>query len=234
VAGEPREVNYWSGKVTFGANLRSGNTDQTEINTAARALRRTVKSRVGLEYLGNYNITNDVTATDNQRISGDVDWFVTDRLFVRPVDAEYFKDSFQNIAHRETIGAALGYQLVDTSRVDWEVSAGPSYQRTRFVSVAEGQTESESTGAIVISTTYTNELTGDIDYLFDYRFLFTNEKAGEFNHHFVTGLTLDSVGFLDIDLTFVWDHLHRPRPDAAGILPKQNDYRLTFGLGFDF
>jgi hypothetical protein len=234
VGGEPGELNYWSGKVIFGANLRSGNTDQTEINTTARALRRTVKSRVGLEYLGNYNITNDVTAADNQRVAGDVDWFVTDRLFIRPVDAEYFKDSFQNIAHRETFGAALGYQLVDSARVDWEVSAGPAYQRTSFVSVAEGQTESESTAALAISTTYTNELTGDIDYLLDYRFLFTREEAGKFNHHFVTGLTLDSVGFLDIDLTFVWDHLNKPRPDASGILPKQNDYRLMFGLGFDF
>jgi len=234
VGGEPREVNYWSGKVTFGANLRTGNTDQIEVNTSARALRRTVKSRVGLEYLGNYNVTNDITATDNQRVNGDVDWFVTDRLFVRPIDVEYFRDAFQNIAHRETAGAAVGYQLVDSARVDWEISAGPSYQRNTFVSVPEGQTASERTAVLAVGTTYTNELTGDIDYLFDYRLLFTNDAAGKFNHHLVTGLTLDSVGFLDIDVTFVWDHLRKPRPDAAGVVPKQNDYRLTFGLGFTF
>lgn len=40
------------------------------------------------------------------------------------VDAEYFKDPFQNIAHRETIGAALGYQLVDTARVEVDRSPG--------------------------------------------------------------------------------------------------------------
>jgi hypothetical protein len=163
-----------------------------------------------------------------------MDWFVTDRLFVNPVGVEYFSDPFQNISHRWTISAGVGYQLVDTSRVDWEVSLGPAYEHTTFDSVDEGQSTEEAAAAGVVSTSYTNELTKDIDFLVSYRLLFTKPEAGGYNQHFVTSLSFDAIGFLDFDVTFVWDRLDRPRAAANGVVPKQSDYRLSFGLGFDF
>jgi len=233
-SGEPNELSYWSGSVSFGANLRRGNTEQVEINTIARGLRRTVRSRISLEYLGAYNVTNEVTTTDNQRLSSDVDWFVTDRLFIRPTQFEYYKDPFQNIARRWTFGAAIGYQLVDTSAVDWTVGVGPSYQRTTFDSVEEGASDHEATGALSVRTTYTNELTDKIDYLFDYGFSLTRPAAGRYNHHLVTGVEIEGIAFLDLDVTLVWDRTQKPRPDETGAVPKKDDYRLIVGLGFDF
>ena len=178
--GEPREANYWSGNATFGFNLRRGNSEQVEANTIANAKRRTVRTRVGLDYVANYNVTDDLTVTNNQRLNAGLDWFVTPRLFVRPVVVEYYRDPFQNFAHRLTIGAAVGYQLVDTPRVSWEVNVGPSYQRTIFDSVVEGESDAESTAALSAGTTYTNELTSDIDYTLDYRFLVVKPEAGRY------------------------------------------------------
>jgi len=233
-AGEPTELSHWSGKVSFGANLRRGNTEQVEINTVARGLRRTVRNRIGLEYLGNYNVTNDVSTANNQRLNGDVDWFVSDRLFIRPLQLEYYKDPFQNIAQRWTVGAAVGYQLVDTSRVGWSVGVGPAYQHTTFDSVAEGASDHEATPALLVRTTYTNELTGKIDYRFDYAFSLTSQASGRYNHHLVTGVEIEGIAFLDLDLTLVWDRIQAPRPTETGEVPKKDDYRLIVGLGFDF
>ena len=232
--GEPREANYWSGNATFGFNLRRGNSEQVEANTIATAKRRTVRTRVGLDYVANYNVTDDLTVTNNQRLNAGLDWFVTPRLFVRPVVVEYYRDPFQNFAHRLTIGAAVGYQLVDTPRVSWEVNVGPSYQRTIFDSVVEGESDAESTAALSAGTTYTNELTGDIDYSLDYRFLVVKPEAGKYSHHFITGLSVDAVGPLDLDVSFVWDRVQEPRPESSGLVPKKDDYRLIFGVGFDF
>ena len=227
-------MNYWSGAATFGFNFRSGNSDQVEANTVASARRRTVSNRVVLDYVGNYNITNDDTVTNNQRVGGAIDWFVTDRFFVRPIVAEYFRDPFQNFAHRWTIGAAAGYQLVDTSKVSWEFNAGPAYQRTTFLSVAEGESDKEGTAALWAGTTYTNELSKDIDYTFDYRFLVIKPEAGRYTHHLITGLDFDAIGPLDVNFSFVWDRVQQPRADAAGVIPQKDDYRLILGLGFDF
>ncbi len=233
-AGEPREANYWSGNATFGFNLRRGNSEQVEANTLANAKRRTVGTRVSLDYVANYNVTDDLTVTNNQRVNGALDWFVTPRLFVRPAVVEYYRDPFQNFAHRWTIGAAVGYQLVDTSRVSWEFNVGPSYQHTIFNSVVAGESDTESTGALAAGTTYTHELTGDIDYTFDYRLLFVKPESGRYTHHFITGLSIDAFGPLDLDVSFVWDRVQEPRPESSGLVPKKDDYRLIFGFGFDF
>ena len=96
--------------------------------------------------------------TNNQRVNGAMDWFVTSRFFVRPVVAEYFRDPFQNFAHRWTGGVASGSRLVDTSGVSWEIKAGPAYQSTTFESVVEGESDHESTAALLAATTYTNEI----------------------------------------------------------------------------
>jgi len=103
-----------------------------------------------------------------------------------------------------------------------------------FVSVEPGEPEVEKTGALWAGTTYTNELTKDIDYTMDYRFLLVKPEAGRYTHHFLTSLSIDSLGPLDFDISFVWDRVQRPQPDESGIVPKQDDYRLIFGLGFDF
>ena len=232
--GEFRELSYWSGNATLGFNLREGNSEQIEVNTLASARRRTVNSRLILDYAGNYNLTDDVTITNNHRARASIDWFVTDRFFVRPIVAEFLNDPFQNFAQRWTIGAALGYQLVDTSRISWEVNAGPAYQYTKFVSVTAGESEEERTPALWAGTTYTNELTEDIDYTLDYRFLIVKPEAGRYTHHFLTGLSIDSFGPLDFDVSFVWDRVQRPRAESSGVIPKQDDYRLIIGFGFDF
>ena len=232
--GARKETSYWSGNATLGFNVRKGNSDELEANTVVGLRRRTTRSRVILDYVGNYNLTNDITTTDNQRVNSSVDWFVTSRFFVRPIIAEYLRDPFLNFASQWTVGAALGYQLVDTPRVSWDVNAGPGYQLTKFESVGEGESDEERTGALWAGTKYTNELTKDIDYTLDYRFLIVKPEAGRYTHHFITSLSIDSVGPLDFDISAVWDRVQRPRPDESGIVPKQNDYRLIIGLGFDF
>jgi len=100
--------------------------------------------------------------------------------------------------------------------------------------VAEGESETEKTGALWAGTKYTNELTKDIDYTFDYRFLIVKPEAGRYTHHFVTSLSVDSFGPLDFDISFVWDRVQQPRPESSGVVPKKDDFRLIFGLGFDF
>ena len=45
--------------------------------------------------------------------------------------------------------------------------------------------------------------------------------------------TPELTRLLDFDITFIWDRIEDPQPDADGIVPKQDDYRLVFFLGFD-
>jgi hypothetical protein len=109
--GAPRERNYWSGKIGAGLNYRTGNTNQTEFNANLGLKRRTPKNRVTLDYLGNFTENEGETIADNQRASASWNRFLSDRFFLIPLYGEYYRDPFQNIARRLTLGVGAGYQI---------------------------------------------------------------------------------------------------------------------------
>jgi len=226
--------DYWSGDVSLGGNFRSGNTDQTEFSTSIALKRRTVESRITLDYLANFTRNNGVESANNHRLKLDWDRFVSDKFFIRPLFGEWYRDPFQNIDSRFTGGTGAGYQLIDSKKTEWSVFAGPAYQWTLFDEVEPGEDDSEGTWALSAGTTFDHEITGDIDFRYDYRFQITSEDAGRYNHHMIAGFVFDLTDDLSMDVSLVWDRIEKPKPDADGSLPEQDDYRLIFGLGYDF
>jgi hypothetical protein len=128
----------------------------------------------------------------------------------------------------------VGYTLIDTSKIDWEVTGAASYQTTQFDDVVEGEDNSADTPALVFGTIYDHELTQDIDFVFDYSFFIVNQESGTYTHHLLTGVEFELTSLFDFDITFVWDRIQDPRENSDGTFPEQDDFRLTFGLGFDF
>jgi hypothetical protein len=233
-AGEPKEINYWDFYLSLGANYRTGNSETTEMTSKATVRRRTVKSRLVFDWLANYNIVDDIDTADNQRLSAGWDLFLSKRFFITPVFAEWYRDPFQNINTRYTLGVAAGYDIIDTSKIEWSVSGGPGYIHTQFDDVPEGEPTDDGTGAFILSTTYDHELTKTVDFLFDYRATFTNEVSGRYLHHLLTSLEFELTNILDFDITWVWDRIQEPRQNADGTFPEQDDYRISFMLGLDF
>lgn len=233
-AGEPREINYWAIKLSAGATVREGNSDQRDFYARARATRRTVENRVRIDYLANYAQTNDVEITNNHRATFSWDRFLTDRFFLRPVFGEYFRDPFQNLAHRVWLGTGVGWQIIDGGAKSWDVFTGPAYQATEFEEVEPGEEDSEGSAALVLGTFYEHELTDWIDFKYEYRFQLTSSDAGRYNHHMMAGLEIELTDSLDLDLSLIWDRIEEPQRDAAGVLPDQDDWRYVVGLGWEF
>ena len=233
-AGAPKEINYWSIKASVGANLREGNTEQLETTSKATIVRRTPKNRINIDWLATFNRTDGETAADNQRANAGWNRYFSKRFYWTPVYGEWYRDPFVNIANRWTVGMGAGYEIIDTSKITWDVNGGLAYQTTLFDSVEEGEDDSANTPALVLGTSYDHELTKWMDYLFSYSLMIVNEQSGTYTHHLETGLELDITRLLDFDITFIWDRIENPQPDSDGIVPKQDDYRLVFFLGFDF
>jgi len=229
-----RRRDYWSGDVTLGGNFRSGNSDQTELSTAVTLKRRTVESRVTFDYLANLTRNNGVESSNNHRLKLNWDRFMSDRFFLRPLFGEWYRDPFQNIESRYTVGTGAGYQLIDTGKTDWSVFAGPAYQATNFFQVEEGAAQSEGAWALSLGTDYETELTKWLDFEYGFSANITSEAAGRYNHHMVGTLEFDLVGSLELDVSLVWDRIESPKPNADGSIPEKDDYRLILGLGYDF
>lgn len=233
-AGVPKEINFWSGEVSASANYQSGNTDKETFSGRATVQRRTVQQRIVLDYIGNYDETENEETENNHRVSGDWDRFVTDRVFWSPVVAEYYKDKFQNIEHRLTYSVALGYEIIDTSKTEWRVSGGPGYTKTWFQDVPEGESDSEGSPAFQAKTRFDHELTDDIDIWYDYRALFANKDTGQYLHRMETGIAYEIIDDFDIRATWVWDYIAEPAEEEDGQKPNESDTQLFFGIGYTF
>jgi hypothetical protein len=231
--GAPREIDYWSAKISLGFNLTRGNTEQTQWTTAANVKRLTSATRFVADWLANFSETNGEATVDNQRLYAFFDVFRTRKYFLRPVFGEYFRDPFSNISGRVTVGAGIGFHIIDTAATDWDVSGGPAYQRTRFDSVPAGQDSSATTPSLVAGTHFNTELTETVDFDLLYSLQIVNEQSGTYTHHMVATFETELTGWLDFSVSAVWDRIQDPQPDADGIVPKQNDYFFIIALGID-
>ena len=234
ITGGEQESDYWSAKLTLGLNVRSGNTDQVDYNAKLNVRRQTSFSRLIVDYIGNISQTSDIETSNNHRLTGTHDIYKTRRFFWRPIFGEYFRDPFQNIDARITVGAGLGYTLVDTKRVEWDVAGGPAYQETRFVSVQAGENLKETTLAAVVGTHYEVEATNKVDFIFDYNITWGNEESGGYTHHMVATFENEITGSFDLDISLVWDHINNPTAGDDGVIPLQDDYRLTLGISYEY
>jgi hypothetical protein len=234
------ERDLWDGYVNLGINLREGNTVQFDYTFSAGIQRRSSSSRFKTDYTADYSRYEDketeqttVTA-DSERLTSSYDWFFNPKIYFRAADFEYMADDFLNLDYRIHYGIALGYHIVDTSRTSWDVNLGPSYQKSKFLDVKDGESDSEDSLGLTLGTDFTFEISSDIDYDASYNVQVIDEASGGNIHHFQTGLEIDLTNDFDLDLTFYADRTENPKEDSEGQVPEKNDFRLVVGLGYDF
>ncbi|MGN6554551.1 MAG: DUF481 domain-containing protein [Verrucomicrobiota bacterium] len=229
-----RELDKWSGKVSAGVSFRAGNTKETDANAHAALQRRTPDTRLSLDYLGNYSKLNGAEVEENHRFTGQFDYFLSRRLYARLPDFEYYRDPLQNLSHRITVGAGVGYDLVKTPRTEWNVTVSPSWQRDWFESVPATENASPDSVALVLSTRFDVELTQRLDLLLEYRGQLSRKETGNDTHHAVTTLEFEIHKRLKLDLSFVWGRISSPQTESGGDTPTPDDFRLITSLGVDF
>jgi putative salt-induced outer membrane protein YdiY len=232
--GGEREFDFWSGNLSVGLSLQSGNSRQKTLTTSAEVARRTPATTVQLNYLGNYSEAEGVQNANNHRINGLYDIRLNRDWFLRPAYLEYYRDQVANIAHKGTFGVGLGYYIFDREGLQWLVAGGPGYQYTRFENVEPGQADTTSTLAAVLQTSFKADITRRLKFIETIGVTLTSEEAGLYSHHAVSTLELEIKRHLDLNVSFVWDYLQNPQIELSGTVPQHSDFRLVVGVGLKF
>ena len=232
--GSGNESDFWSSNITLGLNLSRGNTDEIEYNTIMNATRRSSFSRFDTNYIGAYSKANNELTANNHRIDANYDYFVRRNLYLSPFLGSFYADELQNIKYRSSLGFGFGYTLLNFEKTELNTTFGLAYQQTQYLSVLAGEDDTESTPSILVNTNLTRDLTDNLEYVGTYDLTFLNEASGSYMHHLVNTLSIDLTTILDLDLSLIWDRTARTKADADGNVPKNDDYQLFIGLGFDF
>jgi hypothetical protein len=234
IPGEQTEMNFWSGRLSLGANLRRGNQNQDDFSMYFSLQRRSPGTRGKLDYNGAYGTVEDVKTVDNQRLLLTYDIYVSKALYVRPLSLELYRDEFQNIDYRVKPSAGLGYDLIDRGSLEWSVNGGVGYEYTRYYTVPVGAEESEGTLALLAGTDLYWEATGWLEMGLKYNLTLPTPETQNFNHHAEAYLYIDTWYDLDFEVRLIWDYVNNPVTQADGTTPRKDDFRITLGLGWDF
>jgi len=229
-----KEWERWSGNVGIGMTARSGNTDQIDVTSDIRFIRRTAFSKVDLRWIGNFSEVSDVETVNNQRLTGKWDLFVTRKWFVTPLSVELFRDPFQNIGLQVTPTAGGGYHLIRQPKAKWDLELLAGARYTESDSSVAGAADSETIGAIIPGTSLDWDITSKTELEFAYHISIGVPDTENTNHYLVTKLSVDVIGDLDLDVTFQWQHIGNPPRAADGSLPLNNDTWFTFGFSWEF
>lgn len=243
------ELDYWLGSISFGANVRSGNTKTSDVVTTANLTRIDALTRLAINYRGNYSrsrtggLSGPTEETvDNQRLKGYFDWLYTSRYYWRILSLEYFRDPFSNIANQYSFGTGIGYDLIRSSRTDWRIDAGIGYQQTIFEQPPAEIDDTTGSFFGALGTAIDHELNNRTDYLFDYSARFLSEENGGYTHHMVTTLSFELFKAFDLDVSLIWDRIEQPTPFETTtedgsfelVFPERDDIQFVAGIAYDF
>jgi len=232
--GAEREIDRWSSDITIGSNIKRGNTDEDIIDIGLNMSRLTSDSRFEMDYLGTFRNVNQVEVENSHRLTANGDRFLNQRFFWRPVILEVFRDELQNIQHRYTAGTGFGWHVIDSDRLTWDLSGGPGYQSTTFVSVLDQGDRTDGSYLLIAQSSLDYDLTADINFTMAYSLQYTNESLGRAQQNLNTGFEIDLLGELELDVSFIWDRIEEPQPLSDGSIPEKDDIRLSFGVSYEF
>ena len=233
--GGSKERDYWSTDMSFGLSVQAGNTKAVAYNAQVDLQRRTPATRLSLDYVGNYSSLNSTESANNNRVNGEFDLWLSRRFYLVLPSLEYYRDPFQNLSHRVTVGSGIGYDIVDRSKLEWNITTGPAYQYAWFDSSEPGQPTEKGTAALTFGSRLKWNITPRIKWTVEYAARSTGEQVGETTHHGQSTLSLDlNNKRFTLDVSGIWDRISDPKIGADGIQPQPDDFRLVVGLGVHF
>jgi hypothetical protein len=227
--------NLWSGKISAGTTLRSGNQEQEQIeyNGTVNLQRRHIATKFLFEYRGEYSKLDGVEKLGNHRVNIAFDVWLSRKLYLVIPLLQYYRNPIQNIQHQAYAGAGLGYYFVRKSRMEWSLDIDPTYQQTWFSSFEPDEPSEVGAFAMVISSLLEWDITRRLEFILQYQGQVTRKEIGETNHNAVSTLEIELTRRFDIDLTFEWDRISNPKVGADGVQPEPDDFSLTVSLAWE-
>ncbi len=232
-AGE-RERDRWDGKLSLGLAFRRGNTNQTDLTYQAFVRRRDALTRVRLDLNGAIGEVEGEQTINNHRTVLKLDLFASPRFYITPLAFILYHDKFTNIDIQVTPSAGGGYHALKKKKIEMDLELAAGYQYTRYISVEEGADQEKRSGAILPTIRIETDPLKDVDLDLLYQAGITVPDPEDTTMHGEVILSIEITKVFDLDVSWIWDRVQNPQPNADGMTPQKDDVKLTVGIGIDF
>ncbi len=133
----PEEKPAWTGSVSGGLTSIHGNTSSQSLQASGNIMKRRESDRtsLGADY-GRAKKRNDITRKDETsedwwRMQGKYDLFFHEKLYGY-IEGRYAVDKVADLDRRITGGTGVGYQWIETERMNFSTEAGLAYVTEKY------------------------------------------------------------------------------------------------------
>jgi len=226
-----RERNYWSTVLRMGLTANAGNTENLTFNAFWQLVREDTLTRAAISYDGTFGTASRAEVANRHLAGGDVDIFVHPIIYVKALTGQLLYDKFQNIRLRATPAAGVGFHLITTYVVNWDLEFAPAgYQYLSLLDPAAAVENPQSDGYMMFRMFADLDFTDDIQLLLEWRTNLVYTTIGNTNHVGNLDFSLRVTTLLYLDTSFLYLRTEEPFPRSDGTVPKQNDYQVVFGI----
>ncbi len=121
----------WKGRINLSGNGNRGNSRTDNLRVEGEAVARQQRNRWTIGGVFDRGKDRDIVTRHNTRLNGKYDLFINERWYGYSLYT-FEEDRFRDIERRDTIGAGIGHQLIDTERTNLSLEGGLNYVRTDF------------------------------------------------------------------------------------------------------
>jgi putative salt-induced outer membrane protein YdiY len=218
----------WTGSVVAGGLFTRGNTDTDNVSISINAVRRAEVDRItlGAGYLFGRQEGADgdrQTTIDNWFLFGKYDYFVSPRLYLYASE-RLERDRIADLDLRSTTSAGLGYQWIETPRVNFNTEIGLAWIYEDYRTAG-----SDDHFALRLAYHYDRRLNDRVQFFHNLEYLPSLEDIDDFNLNADVGIRADLTATFFAEFKFEWRHDATPAPTAD-----KNDLRYIVGVGWRF
>jgi hypothetical protein len=226
-----RERNYWSTVLNLGLSGNAGNAENLTFNAYWKLVREDTHTRAVLTYDGTFGKASRAEVANRHLGGGDVDIFVHPIIYVKALTGQLLYDKFQNLRLRATPAAGVGFNLITTYVVNWNLEFAPAgYQYLSLLDPAAGVENPQSDGYMMFRTFADIDFTDNVQLLLEWRTNLVYTTIGNTSHIGMLDFTIRVTTLLHLNTSFLYLRTEEPYPRADGTVPKKNDYQIVFGI----
>ena len=226
-----RERNYWSTILRAGLTGNAGNTENLTFNAYWQLVREDTLTRAAITYDGTFGTASRAEVANRHLAGGDVDIFVHPIIYVKALTGQLLYDKFQNIRLRATPAAGVGFHLITTYVVNWDLEFAPAgYQYLSLLDPAADVQDPQSDGYMMFRMFADIDFTDDIQLLLGWRTNLVYTTIGNTNHVGNLDFSLRVTTILYFNTSFLYLRTEEPFPRSDDTVPEKNDYQVVVGI----
>lgn len=227
----PREADYWSTVLRLGLTANAGNTENLNFNAFWRIVREDSMTLTALSYDGTFGTADRNEVANRHLGSGDVYVFLHPVVYLIALTGQLQYDKFQNVRLRATPATGVGFQLITTYILNWDLQLAPAgYQYLSLLEPAANVPNPQNDGLMMFRMFADIDITDDIELLLTWRTNLVYTTIGNTNHLGRLNFDVRVTTVFHFNTSFLYLRTEQPFPTAGGTVPKKNDYQVVVGI----